>query len=392
MTVTRPIYMDYASSAPTDERVVQEMLPYFARYGNPSSAHSFGARARAALEEGRARVAALVNAERPADIVFTSGATESNNMALKGVAMRNRERGNHIIASPIEHVSVINTLKYLTKNGFEVTYLPVDSTGMVDPETLKNAMTDKTILVTVMFANNEVGTIQPIRELAEIAHSKKAYLHSDATAAAGKIPIDVAREGVDLLTVSSWDMYGPYGIGALYVKRGTRVEPMVLGGGQENGLRSGTENVPGAVGMGKAAEIAKEEMACEAERLIAIRDRIIGRVLKEVPQSFLNGHPVKRLPNNVNIRFSYIEGESLVLSLDMEGIYASSGSACTSKTLEPSHVLLAMGLSHVDAQGSLLLSLGRGNELRDADIVADKLPAIVAGLRQMSPIAPAEVR
>jgi len=392
MTVTRQIYMDYASSAPTDERVVREMLPYFERYGNPSSAHSFGARARAALEEGRAKVASLINAERPADIVFTSGATEANNMALKGVAMRNRERGNHIIASSIEHVSVINTLKYLTKNGFEVTYLPVDSMGRVDPETLKKAMTDKTILVTVMYANNEVGTIQPIRELAEIAHSKKAYFHSDATAAAGKIPIDVAGEGVDLMTISSWDMYGPCGIGALYVKRGTRVEPMVLGGGQENGLRSGTENVPGAVGMGKAAEIAKEEMACEAGRLIAIRDRIIERVLKEVPQSFLNGHPVKRLPNNVNIRFSYIEGESLVLSLDMEGIYASSGSACTSKTLEPSHVLLAMGLSHVDAQGSLLLSLGRGNESRDADVVADKLPAIVAGLRQMSPIAPAEVR
>ena len=389
----RIVYMDYASSSRVDPRVVEAMLPYLRElYGNPSSQHSTGSKMMGALEDARAKVAALINAEKPSEVVFTSGATESTNMALRGVAFRNRDKGNHIIASKIEHISVLNTLKYLSKNGFEVTYLLVDKHGTVDVEALKTTITDKTILVTVGYANNEVGTIQPIREIAEIAHSKKAYLHTDATPAVGKIPVDMVKDGIDLMTISSWDMYGPYGIGGIYVKRGTRVEPLILGGGQEGGLRSGTENVAGAVGMGRAAELAKAEMASDAERLSKIRDRIVERVLKEIPYSFLNGHPTRRLPHNANIRFSFVEGESLVLSLDMEGIMLSSGSACSSKTLEPSHVLIAMGIPHVEAQGSLLISLGRFNVPEDAERIADVLPRIIKGLRQMSPIAPEEVR
>ncbi|MEM4218155.1 MAG: cysteine desulfurase family protein, partial [Candidatus Methanomethylicaceae archaeon] len=310
------VYMDYASASKTDPRVIDAMLPYMKEYfGNPSSPHTSGLRMKSALEEARASVARLVNAEKPTEIVFTSGATESNNMALRGVAFRNKDRGNQILATRIEHISVLNTLKYLTKFGFEVTYVPVDSYGLVDLEALKNAITDRTILVTIGYANNEVGTIQQIREISEIVHSKNAYLHTDATAAVGKIPVDVLKDGVDLMTISSWDMYGPYGIGALYIKKGTRVEPLIIGGGQEGGLRSGTENVPGAVGMGKAAELAMAEMSSDASRLSKMRDRLIEGILKNIPYSFLNGHPTRRLPHNANVRFSFVEGESLVLSL-----------------------------------------------------------------------------
>ncbi|MEM2002200.1 MAG: cysteine desulfurase family protein [Candidatus Methanomethylicaceae archaeon] len=386
------VYMDYASASKTDPRVIDAMLPYMKEYfGNPSSPHTSGLRMKSALEEARASVARLVNAEKPTEIVFTSGATESNNMALRGVAFRNKDRGNQILATRIEHISVLNTLKYLTKFGFEVTYVPVDSYGLVDLEALKNAITDRTILVTIGYANNEVGTIQQIREISEIVHSKNAYLHTDATAAVGKIPVDVLKDGVDLMTISSWDMYGPYGIGALYIKKGTRVEPLIIGGGQEGGLRSGTENVPGAVGMGKAAELAMAEMSSDASRLSKMRDRLIEGILKNIPYSFLNGHPTRRLPHNANVRFSFVEGESLVLSLDMEGIAVSSGSACSSKTLEPSHVLIAMGIPHVEAQGSLLMSLGRFNKEEDVDRVLEVLPRIVKGLREMSPLTPKEV-
>ncbi|HPC27440.1 MAG TPA: cysteine desulfurase family protein, partial [Candidatus Methanomethylicus sp.] len=351
-----------------------------------------GSEMKAALEGARAKVASLIGAEHPAEIIFTSGSTEGTNTAIRGVAARNRERGNHIVASAIEHVSVRNVLKYLSKNGFEVTYVPVDSQGIVEVDAVRKAVTERTVLVTVMYANNEVGTIQPIKEIAEIAHSKRAYFHTDATAAAGKIPIDAAREGIDLMTVPSGDMGGPYGVGALYVKRGTRMEPLIIGGGQEGGLRSGTENVAGIVGMGMAAELAKAEMEAEGRRLSEIRDGIISRVLQSIPHSFLNGHPTRRLPGNVNLRFSFIEGESLVLSLDMEGIEVSSGSACSSKTLEPSHVLIAMGIDHAEAQGSLLISLGRRTTKEDGIRLTDALPNIVKGLREMSPIAPPEVR
>jgi cysteine desulfurase len=313
-------------------------------------------------------------------------------MLLLGAALRSREKGTKILASRIEHISVLNTLKYLSKQGFEVVYLPVDGYGTVDLEVLKGAMTDGTILVTIGYANNEVGTIQPIREISEIVHSKKAILHTDATPAAGKIPVDVVREGIDLMTISSWDMYGPFGIGAAYVKKGTRMQPLLIGGGQEGGMRSGTENVAGAVGFGKAAEIAQSEMAKDATKTSAIRDSLVSRILNDIPASFLNGHPVKRLPNNANLRFSYIEGESLVLMLDMEGIMVASGSACSSKTLEPSHVLIAMGIPHVEAQGSLLITLSRFSEQPDGDQLVGALPKIVKGLRQMSPIAPEEVK
>ncbi|NHV60530.1 MAG: cysteine desulfurase [Candidatus Verstraetearchaeota archaeon] len=387
------IYMDYASASRTDPRVIEAMIPYMKDYfGNPSSPHTSGLKMKDALEEARASVARLINADRPSEIVFTSGATESNNMALRGVAFRNKDRGNHIVATKIEHISVLNTLKYLMKFGFEVTYVPVDGYGLVDLEALKNAINERTILVTIGYANNEVGTIQQIKEISEIVHSKNAYLHTDATAAVGKIPVDVLEDGIDLMTISSWDMYGPYGIGALYIKRGTRIEPLIIGGGQEGGLRSGTENVPGAVGMAKAAELAMAEMESDASRLSKMRDRLIDGILKSIPHSFLNGHPTRRLPHNVNVRFSFVEGESLVLSLDMEGIAVSSGSACSSKTLEPSHVLIAMGIPHVEAQGSLLMSLGRFSKDEDVDKVLEVLPRIVRGLREMSPLTPEEVR
>jgi len=386
-------YLDNASAARMDPRVLEAMLPHLGgQYGNPASQHSVGQAQKAALEGARGKVAGLIRAERASEVVFTSGATESTNMLLIGAALRNRDRGDRILASKVEHISVLNTLKHLSKQGFEVVYIPVDGHGMVNLEALKESLTDSTIVVTVGYANNEVGTIQPIREIAEIAHSKKAIFHTDATPAAGKIPIDVNRDGIDLMTISSWDMYGPFGIGGAYVRRGTRMQPLIIGGGQEGGMRSGTENVAGAIGFAKAAELAEGEMTKDTAKTSEIRDSIVGRVLKEIPASFLNGHPVKRLPNNANLRFSYIEGESLVLMLDMEGVMVASGSACSSKTLEPSHVLTAMGIPHVEAQGSLLVTLSRFSRQSDGDRLVQALPRIVKGLRQMSPIAPEEVK
>ncbi len=362
----RRVYMDHTAGMPVDERVLKAMMPYFNQnYGNPSSAHYFGNEARRAIDEARSKVAELIGAEKKEEIVFTSGGTESNNLAIKGVAYRNKDKGNHIITSSIEHMSVLNVCKHLGKQGFEVTYLPVDKYGIVDTEALKKEITDKTILVSIMYANGEVGTIEPIKEIGEIVHSKGAFFHVDAVAAAGQVPINVQDENIDLLSLSSNDMYGPRGVGALYLKAGTRIIPTTHGGGQERGLRSGTENLPGIVGMGEAAEIAKTEMKTEAERLSKLRDTFIKGILDSIPESYLNGHPTRRLPNNVNVRFSYIEGESLILSLDMEGVACSSGSACTSKTLEPSHVLLAIGLKHEEAHGSLLFTLGKQNTRED---------------------------
>jgi cysteine desulfurase len=384
--------MDHTAGMPVDQRILEAMLPYFTQnYGNPSSIHSFGNEARRAIDEARSKVAELIGAEKREEIVFTSGGTESNNLAIKGVAYRNKDKGNHIITSSIEHMSVINTCKHLSKQGFKVTYLPVDKYGIVDIEALKKEITDKTILVSIMYANGEIGTIEPIKEIGEIVHSKGAFFHVDAVAAAGQIPIDVQDEGIDLLSLSSNDMYGPRGIGALYIKTGTRILPIIHGGGQERGLRSGTENLPGIVGMGKAAEIAKAEMKTEAERLSKLRDKFIKGILDSILESYLNGHPTKRLPNNVNVRFSYIEGESLILSLDMEGVACSSGSACTSKTLEPSHVLLAIGLKHEEAHGSLLFTLGKQNTEEDIKYVLGLLPNVVKRLRAISPLTPKEL-
>ena len=384
--------MDHAAGMPIDPRVFEAMKPYFTEnYGNPSSSHSFGASARNALMESREKVARLIGAEKPEEVIFTSGGTESNNLAIKGVAYRNKEKGNHIITTTIEHISVINICKHLQKQGFEITYVPVDKQGMVDPENLRDEITDRTILISVMYANGEIGTIQPIREIGKIAHENQIYFHVDAVAAAGKVPVNVEEENIGLLSVSSNDMYGPKGLGALYIKKGTRIQPVIQGGGQERGLRSGTENVPGIVGMGKAAEIAQEEMEAEGRRLRRLRDKLIQGVLDTIERSYLNGHPAKRLPNNANLRFSYIEGESLILGLDMLGIQVSSGSACTSKTLEPSHVLLAIGLAHEEAHGSLVFTLGKQNSEEDVNYVLEVLPGVVKRLRAMSPLTPKEM-
>lgn len=385
--------MDHTAGRPVDQRVIDAMLPYMTTlYGNPASLHSFGQEPRQALEQTRAKVADLINAERKESVIFTSGATESNNLAVKGVAFRNQSRGNHIITSSIEHMSVMNPVKYLKTKGFDVTFLPVDKYGIVDLDSLEKSMNDKTILVSIMYANGEIGTIQPIKEISQIVHRKNAVLHVDATAACGHVPIDVKTEGIDLLTLSSNDMYGPKGIGALYIKQGVVIEPLIHGGGQERGLRSGTENLPDAVGFGKAAELAKAEMAVESERLTKLRVRLIKGLLDAVPTSFLNGHPTRRLPDNVAVRFSYIEGESILLSLDLQGVAASSGSACTAKTLEPSHVLLAIGLKHEEAHGSLLCTLGRQNTDEEVDYVISIMPNIIQRLRVMSPLTPKELK
>lgn len=384
--------MDHAAGMPLDPRVFQAMKPYFVEsYGNPSSSHSFGTSAKNALMEAREKIARLIGAEKAKEIIFTSGGTESNNLAIKGVANRNKDKGNHIITTTIEHISVINICKHLQKQGFEITYTPVDKQGMVDPQRLKDEITDRTILISAMYANGEIGTIQPIREIGNIAHENHIYFHVDAVAAAGKVPINVEEENIDLLSISSNDMYGPKGMGALYIKRGTRIQPVMQGGGQERGLRCGTENIPSIVGIGKAAEIAHVEMEAEGKRLSQLRDKLIKGVLDTIERSYLNGHPTKRLPNNANLRFSYIEGESLILGLDMLGIQVSSGSACTSKTLEPSHVLLAIGLAHEEAHGSLVFTMGKQNSEEDVDYVLQVLPGVVKRLRAMSPLTPKEM-
>jgi len=392
MSTAKRVYMDHAAGKPVDPRVVEAMLPHMKTfYGNPSSLHQFGQEARKALEDARTKIAELINAERKESIIFTSGATESNNMAIKGVANRNKDRGTCIITSSIEHMSVVNTCKFLTTKGFEAVFLPVDNYGFVKLESLEKELTDKTVLVSIVYANGEIGTIQPMKEISKIVHSKNAYLHVDATAACGQVPINVKEEGIDLLTVSSNNMYGPKGIGALYIKEGIRIEPLLHGGGQERGVRSGTENLPSIVGFGRAAEIAKKEMQSESGKLVRLRDRLIDGLLRPIPFSFLNGHPTKRLPDNVSVRYSFIEGESMLLSLDMMGVAASSGSACTAKTLEPSHVLLAIGLKHEEAHGSLMFTLGRQNTEEEVDYVVSLMPSIVKRLRAISPLTPKEL-
>lgn len=392
MSKAKRIYMDHTAGRPVDPRVIEAMLPYMQSLcGNPSSVHSFGQEARQALEEARTKVAELINAESKESIFLTSGATESNNMAIKGVAHRNQDHGRHIITSSVEHMSVLNPCKFLMTKGFKVTFLPVNQYGFVDLTSLEEELTNETILVSIMYANGEIGTIQPIKEISQTVHRNNAYLHVDAAAANGQVPIDVNDEGIDLLTISSNDMYGPKGVGALYIKKGIRLEPLIHGGGQERGLRSGTENLPGIVGFGKAAEIAKEEMPTESERLKKLRDKLIKGLLDPIPHSFLNGHPTKRLPNNAAVRYSFIEGESILLDLDMKGAAASSGSACTAKTLEPSHVLRAIGLKHEEAHGSLLFTLGRQNTEEEVDYVIRIMPEIVKRLREMSPLTPKEL-
>ncbi len=384
----RQVYMDYGSASPVDARVLEAMMPYFDKdVGNASSLHSSGRKAKRELESARQKVANLIGAPNPKSVIFTSCATESNNLALRGAAMRYKDKGNHIITTSIEHMSVMNPLKDMQRSGFEVTYIPVDKDGLVNAEQIKNAITEKTIIISVMYANGEMGTVQPIREIGEIASGRKILFHVDGTAAAGKVPVNVEDEHIDLLTLSSNDMLGPRGVGALYVKQGIRILPFMLGGGQEFGMRSGSENIPGIVGMGKAAEIAQKEMVDEGARLIKMRDRLIDNILK-MEYTYLTGSRTKRLPNNASFRFSFIEGESIILQLNDLGITASTGSACSSKTLEPSHVLLSMGLRHEEAHGSLLLTLGRYNTEEDVDYVIECVPKIVAKLRALSPLYP----
>ncbi len=388
----RRVYLDYTAGKPADPRVMEAMEPYFERfYGNPASLHSFAHEARQGLESARQQIADLINAEKSSEVFFTSCATESNNWAIRGVASRNEKQGKHIITSSIEHMSVINVCKYLMKGGFKVSFLPVDRHGVVDVEALKRETGKETTLVSVTYASGEIGTLEPIKQVSEVVHDSGAFLHVDATAAVGQTPVDVQQEGIDLLTVSSNDMYGPKGVGALFIKSGTPLEPLILGGGQEKGLRSGTENLPGIVGMGAAAELARAEMISERKRLAKLRDRCIHHLITEIPYAFLNGHPRRRLPNNVAVRFSFVEGESMLLNLDMAGVAASSGSACTAKTLEPSHVLRAIGLKHEEAHGSLLLTLGKETSEEDIDYVCGLLPDIVKRLRAMSPLTPKEL-
>jgi cysteine desulfurase len=361
------------------------MLPYFSeKYGNPSSLYTIGRQARRAIEEARQLVADLIGAKKE-EIIFTGSGTESDNLAIKGYALKNRAKGDHIITSSIEHHAVLNTCKYIEKNGFKVTYLPVSKDGIVNPDDVEKAITPQTILITIMHANNEIGTIQPIEEIGKIAKEKQIIFHTDAVQTAGKIPVNVDALGVSMLSMSAHKLYGPKGVGALYLRKGTSIEPQLHGGGHERNIRSSTENVPGIVGFGKACELARERLPRESN-LAALRDSLIRSVL-EIKDSYLNGHPTKRLPNNANFRFSYIEGESMILNLDMKGVAASTGSACSSTSLEPSHVLMSIGLRPEEAHGSLRLTLGRENTQEDVDYVISVLPDIVNKLRMISPLA-----
>lgn len=380
------IYMDNAATTPVKKEVLDEMLPYFSeKYGNPSSVYSLGSMSKRAVEDAREKVAKAIGANAR-EIFFTGGGSEADNWAIKGIAFGNFDKGNHIITTKIEHHAVLHTCEYLEKKGFEVTYLDVDEYGLVDLEQLQNAITDKTILISIMFANNEIGTVQPIKEIGEIAKERNIYFHTDAVQAIGNIEIDVKELNIDLLSMSAHKFYGPKGIGALYVRQGVKIDPLITGGAQERRRRAGTENVPAIVGLGKAIELAYTNFEEKNNRLIKLRDLLIEKIKANIDYVRLNGHPTKRLPGNVNMCFQFIEGESLLLSLDMEGIAASSGSACTSGSLDPSHVLLAIGLSHEIAHGSLRLTLGDFNTEEEIDYVVEKLVKIVDRLRSMSPL------
>ncbi|MFC1999587.1 cysteine desulfurase NifS [Chloroflexota bacterium] len=382
----RKIYLDHAATTPTHPDVVEAMLPYFSdAYGNPSSIHSLGQEAKAAVEEAREKVADLIGSQ-PEEIIFTSGGTEADNLAVKGSVHANRNRGNHIITTSIEHHAVLEPCEFLEEQGFEVTYLPVDRNGLVDPDDVVKAITDRTILISVMHANNEIGTLEPVDKIGQIAREKGVYFHTDAVQTIGHIPVNVDKLGVDLLAMSAHKLNGPKGIGALYVRKGTRISPFMHGGGQERGRRASTENVPAIVGLGRAVEIAQQEMEWEVPRLTSLRDNLIRGLFERIDQIHLNGHPSDRLPNNVNISVAFVEGESMAISLDLEGIAASTGSACTSSAIEASHVLLAIGLPGDLARSSLRFTLGRGTTDEDIDRVLEVMPRIVARLRSMSPL------
>jgi len=380
------IYLDHNSTTPLHPEVLEAILPYYKEaFGNPSTIHSFGQETRRATDEAREKVANLIGAS-PEEIIFTSGGTEADNVALKGVAAALEKKGKHIVTSSIEHHAVLSTLKYLEKRGYKVSFLPVDEHGWLDPKKVKEAITSQTVLISVMHGNNEVGTIEPISEIGEIAQKAGIYLHTDAIQTIGKIKVNVDDLKVDLLSLSAHKFYGPKGAGALYVRKGTRIHPLLHGGYQERRRRAGTENVAGIVGLGKAAEIASKEMVQQSRRESNLRDRLEKMIKENINHCRLNGHPTRRLPNTLNVSFEFIEGESLILYLDLKGIAASTGSACTSGSLEPSHVLMAMGVPPEIAQGSIRFSLGRDTGKEDIDYTVEKLVEIVARLREMSPL------
>ncbi|MCK5059140.1 MAG: cysteine desulfurase [Candidatus Aminicenantes bacterium] len=380
------VYLDYQSAKPVDPRVIEEMVPYFHdSFGNPSSLHKVGDEATVVLEECRKTIAGFINAEKD-EIIFTSGATESNNLGLIGYALRNKAKGNHIIISEIEHISIQNLAKYLEKNGFVVSKVPVDQYGRVNIQKLTDRITDKTILISICYASNEIGTIQPAAGIGKLCREKNIVFHTDAVAAEGLIPLDVKKDNIDLLTLSSNDIYGPKGLGVLFKRKGIRLNPLLIGGGQEYGLRSGAENIPAIVGMKKAVEIMQKDKKKEVDKFRCYRDNLIKNILGKIPRAYLNGHPTERLPNNAHFRFEGIEGEALLLSLKDEGLSVSTGSACSSKTLEPSHTLIATGLLHEEAHGSLQLTCGRFNREEDISAVIKVLPGVVEKLRKLSPI------
>ena len=379
-------YLDYAATTPVDSRVLKEMLPYFTeKFGNSISLHSFGQETKKALEKTRLIVAKTLNAKDKNEIIFTSSATESNNFAIKGIAFANQNKGKHIIISSIEHSCILNSAQWLEKKGFKVTKIKVDKYGLINPKEIEKAIRKDTILVSIIHTNNEIGTIEPIEEIGKICEKKKVYFHTDAVQSFAKIPIDVQKMKVDLLTASSHKLYGPKGAALLYIKKGTKIEPLIHGGGHEFGLRSSTVNIPAIVGFGKAVEICEKEMKKESKRQIKLRDRLINEVLKKIPDSYLNGHPKKRLPNNANFSFAYVEGEAIMMDLNSYGIAGSTGSACSSEKLEPSHVLLACGLRPEQVHGSLRLTIGRWTKKEDIDYLLKILPKTIKKLRKLSP-------
>lgn len=386
----RTIYLDHAATTPVHPDVLEVMSPFFMEeYGNASSIHRFGRNARLAIDQARETIATLLNAE-PKEVYFTSGGTEGDNLSIKGVAGALRDKGNHIITSQIEHEAVLNTCKYLEKNGCTVTYLPVDKYGMMDLDDLDKAITRKTILISIMHANNEVGTIQPVAEIGAIAHQRGILFHTDAVQSVGKLPVDVEALNVDLLAMSGHKFYGPKGVGALFIRKGVKIQPLVHGGHHEDWRRAGTENVPGIVGMAKALEICQKEMEVEAKKVGRLRDTLQRGIQNTIEDVRVNGHPTERLPSFLSACFQALEGEALILSLDLKGVAASTGSACSSGSLEPSHVLKAMGVAIEIAHGSARFTLGRGNTQEDIDYVLEVLPEIVERLRSMSPLRPSK--
>lgn len=382
----RNVYMDYSATTYVKPEVLEEMMPYFTeKFGNPSSFYGISRETKRAIDKAREQVASTLKC-LPEEIYFTGGGSEADNWAIKGIATAHRKKGNHIITTKIEHHAVLHSCEFLEKFGYEVTYLDVDKEGFINLEELRNAITDRTILVSIMFANNEIGTIQPIKEIGEICREKKVLFHTDAVQAVGNVPIDVKEMNIDLLSLAGHKVYGPKGIGALYIRKGVRIDNLIHGGAQERNRRAGTENIASIVGIGKAMEIAENNLKEHTEKLTKLRDRLIDGLLK-IPYTTLNGpRGEKRLPGNVNVRFQFIEGESILLSLDFKGVCASSGSACTSGSLDPSHVLLSIGVPHELAHGSLRLTLGEDSTEEDVDYAIEVLPPIIQRLRDMSPL------